>query len=409
MLNILRYRHVTPKARVIELSPTFLDYLRSDGIILPPDDVTSADTTQPISDAEYRVAPGDATERLDKRNDDDDASATASDSDSVNRTDPSLQWPDIHQSVRLAIAELGGKVAPKMNWSAPKDARWIATTNTLECRTPNDVYLLLKSSNLISHDLEHVFDGCVPPPDADAGVAITAGTMIQDQALKFQHYLVLRKYVNMNPSVEFRCFVRRRQLIGICQRDLNSYDFLVDLKAALSEAIVLFYQKYLESSFPDEDFVFDVYIPAHQNNRVWLIDINPWAPRTDPILYTWPELLTMAETPPSSTSAGPGRETGREEATKERSYDSCSTDEEHVPQFRLWNKDDPTAISLIKSQYGANRMPRDVVDAGSTGPLGMLEFAQDWREIVKEWENCKTKGLNHHPDTESTETTLSER
>jgi hypothetical protein len=32
--------------------------------------------------------------------------------------------------------------------------------NSMECATPNDIYLLLKSSDFVTHDLEHAFDGC---------------------------------------------------------------------------------------------------------------------------------------------------------------------------------------------------------------------------------------------------------
>ena len=40
--------------------------------------------------------------------------------------------------------------------------------------------------------------------------------------------------------------------------------------------------------------IFDVYINS-TTYRVWLIDFNPFAPSTDPLLFTWPELLEMKE------------------------------------------------------------------------------------------------------------------
>ena len=56
-------------------------------------------------------------------------------------------------------------MVPKLNWSAPKDATWISLKqNSMECNTPNDIYLLLKSSDFITHDLEHAFDGCAEDP-----------------------------------------------------------------------------------------------------------------------------------------------------------------------------------------------------------------------------------------------------
>ena len=65
------------------------------------------------------------------------------DDDEEESPDPSANWRDTHEAIERTIEELGGKVAPKLNWSAPKDATWIAATNSMECRTPNDIYLLL--------------------------------------------------------------------------------------------------------------------------------------------------------------------------------------------------------------------------------------------------------------------------
>ncbi|KAK8735125.1 hypothetical protein OTU49_005506 [Cherax quadricarinatus] len=38
-----------------------------------------------------------------------------------------------------------------------QDASWIALNNSLRCCTPGDVYLLLKSSNFVTHDLTAPF------------------------------------------------------------------------------------------------------------------------------------------------------------------------------------------------------------------------------------------------------------
>ena len=39
------------------------------------------------------------------------------------------------------------------------------------------------------------------------------------------------------------------------------------------------------------NYVFDVYVD--KNDRVWLIDFNLWAERTDPLLFKWDELMQM--------------------------------------------------------------------------------------------------------------------
>lgn len=48
--------------------------------------------------------------------------------------------------------------------------------------------------------------------------------------------LVLRNWMSVDPSREFRCFVRRGKLIGICQRDeSNFYPGIVELRDKLQE------------------------------------------------------------------------------------------------------------------------------------------------------------------------------
>ena len=121
-----RFRSLTPKSRLISLPQPFLTYLRADGIVLPSN--ATADDDSGYSDDED--------------------------------PDPAEDWRDLHDQIEATITELGGKVLPKLNWSAPKDATWISPTNDMECRAANDIYLLLKSSDFVTHDLEHPFDDC---------------------------------------------------------------------------------------------------------------------------------------------------------------------------------------------------------------------------------------------------------
>lgn len=88
------------------------------------------------------------------------------------------------------------------NTSLSQDASWVLPPSSpLKCTAPSDVYLLLKSSDFVSHDLsiDAVFDGCrydaSNPPS-------------------YQLELVLRKWYPIDKSREFRCFVREGRLIG---------------------------------------------------------------------------------------------------------------------------------------------------------------------------------------------------
>jgi hypothetical protein len=360
---LYRYRAITPKARLIPLPPAFLDYLRSDGIVLPPEEGDNPSW----SDNDSGIFSG----------------ADNNDDDEEESPDPSAHWRDTHEAIERTIEELGGKVAPKLNWSAPKDATWIAATNSMECRTPNDIYLLLKSSDFVTHDLAHAFDetadqSTTPDPE-------------------ISYHLVLRKWITLNPSVEFRCFVRDRRLIALCQRDLNHFDFLFDMQDKLRDMIQDFFDAKLRDTFPDPNFTFDVYVPP-PHDRVWVVDFNPWAVRTDPLIFSWMELLTMdvPEAAPEETTvrlkiAQPGDLSdqikylglGTAEDGEDTDEDEDDVEEVWQPEFRMVGRDDPEAYGFATPQYSAHKLPKDVVDASRGGEGQLREFAQQWEQAQK--------------------------
>ncbi|KAJ5667383.1 hypothetical protein N7507_003247 [Penicillium longicatenatum] len=371
-----RYRTLAPKSRVIPLSPQFITYLRVDGIVLPPEPVRPRD---------------------------DDDLDTFSDS-GEEAEDPSTEWADIHTQIKDTIAEFG-KVTPKLNWSAPKDATFMSATNDTKCATANDVYLLLKSSDFITHDLQHPFDDCVP--DSATNGHDSEAPTIDSPIPDVPYHLVLRKYANFNPSLEFRCFVRNRKLLCMCQRDLNYFDFLFDMRDMFRSRIQAFFDEKLRDTFPDPNFVFDVYVPApHQ--RVWLVDINPWAQRTDSLLFSWLEILRMKdpigfeEEEDDDLNGGFVRISLRDGSIMtsdeavggvvedvEKSEDEEENVEEgdddlapFLPEVRLVKKNDPEAYQFSTPQYSAHKVPKDLVDASLAGPGGMSEFMGKWQEIL---------------------------
>lgn len=249
----------------------------------------------------------------------------------------------------------------------------------MECRTPNEIYLLLKSSDFITHDLEQAFDGCV---DDEASTSIS-------------YVLVLRKSFNLNPSLEFRCFVRNRSLVAVSQREMNFFEFLSEMRPKLLERIQDFLKGNLLSSdyFADRDvdsFVFDVYIaPPHE--RVWLIDVNPWAPRTDPLLFSWLELLTMPD-----YSAVSVLDQGRGELDVEEPSDDEEEDDFREPEFRLVGRDDPEAYQFSATKYSAHKLPKDVVDASmGRGEHGGME------EMMREWKKALNKQVGEDDENEA--------
>ncbi len=244
--------------------------MREDGIILADENEAE---TESDADEEWESTPSTMRPPIHEVESDSDSA----DEDEPPKLPPNQRFPELHQLIKDKIAELGGAVAPKLNWTAPKDATWISPhQNTIKCTSPNDVYLLLKSSNFITYDLDHAFDDCTPT---------TNSTVNQTP---FKPVLVLRSYFNPHTAMEFRCFVKHRNLVAISQRDLNYFEFLQPLKADIVARIYQLFNNKLRYTFPDGNFVFDVYIPEGEGeplSRARLIDINAWAPHTDSLLF----------------------------------------------------------------------------------------------------------------------------
>ncbi|PHH91835.1 hypothetical protein CDD83_10085 [Cordyceps sp. RAO-2017] len=363
-----RYRGFCLKSRVIPLPQSVVSYLHEDGIILADDDDDgSGEQTEEEWHASVPTSAPDATPE-----------DSSDDEGQEPRLPPNKRFPETHKLIGDTIAELGGAVAPKLNWSSPKDAKWISPhQNTLKCTSPNDVYLLLKSSSFVSHDLAHAFDGCTPAPPSQPLTTV----------------LVLRPFFTPHVALEFRCFVKHRSLIAISQRDLNYYSFLMGLRPSIWKKIRIFFTEKLRLTFPDASFAFDVYLPEDPGaddglGRVRLIDINPWAPRTDSLLFSWAELLDMEVRSPLYGSAvsgvdgggGGGDDMGVGEAEEDASVEYSPG---ASPELRLIEKDDPAAFNFSSPQYSAHKLPKEVVDASMLGGSGLREFAEQWKEITE--------------------------
>ena len=408
-----RYRRSCIRSRVIPLTPEFVAYLREDGILLADDeqdghggDDQDDDDWEPA--ASSKDVPPPNIPHPGQQDQDGDSDDSDSDEPTPARLPPNKRFPELHQAIKDAIAAVGGAAAPKLNWSSPKDATWIARhPNTMKCTSPNDVYLLLKSSLFVSHDLERAFHDTVPPTAAASPASPQTYTPV----------LVLRAFFNPLPSLEFRCFVKDRTLVAITQRDLNHYPFLRSLRGAITARVDELFAT-LRFTFPEASFAFDVYIPeadfdaddeaTNRLGRARLIDINPWAPRTDTLLFGWSELLSLKVPQPVLGAAEEGEERSRDGSRLEEQVvrlrigggpappsetedDLTTTDEddddeeedEYEPELRIVEHDDPSAYSFTSPQYSAHKMPKEVVDASMAGEGGLREFAEQWQRVVE--------------------------
>jgi hypothetical protein len=173
---------VTIKSHIIQNIPIdFISYLLSDGMTLPEGATNVSSFIPPDTEDDESWSSSSDTDK------EDDPSKY--DQDTVTK----YNLMDLTEQISQAISSLGGSVIPKLNWSAPRDASWI-NNGTLRCETPGDVYLLIKSSDFCMHDLMYTLDS----------------TRIIGPVLN--HELILRKWCNFWPSMEFRCFVSEAKI-----------------------------------------------------------------------------------------------------------------------------------------------------------------------------------------------------
>jgi len=245
------FQKITIKSKILALPQEFIDYLLADNLVL-------GDTCQP---------PGDYREN----------SSDSEESDGEWDETPSLDAPsfkELDAEVTSAIAELGGKVFTKLNWSSPRDASWIALNNSLQCVVPADIHLLFKSSDFILHDLTQPFKDCEDKSDETPSVT--------------DFHLVLRKWIDIHPGSEFRCFVKNKNLIAISQRDdTQYYPFIGANREDIIKDITSFYKEQIQPKFPLDDYVIDVF--RSKKDSVKLVDFNPFGITTDAILFDWNE------------------------------------------------------------------------------------------------------------------------
>ncbi|KAL1921832.1 uncharacterized protein VTP21DRAFT_10474 [Calcarisporiella thermophila] len=255
-----KFRRITIKSKIIPLPEDFVEYLNADGVFVPQDNtmVSSLSDDEEIDNVE--------------------SIADESDDEKSKRNIPP-SFPAIESQIREAIEEFEGAVFPKLNWSSPRDAYWISSTGSLKCSSPTDVFLLLKASDFIAHDLSHAFERCHNQSNNE-----------ESRPPVFE--LVLRKWYDLPPSMEFRCFIRDGKLIAISQRDMSYYPFLEEMRDELRQKIVDFYECSIQGLFPSQHFVLDVYMTRNRD-KLFIIDFNPFSLSTDSLLFSWQDIISL--------------------------------------------------------------------------------------------------------------------
>ncbi|WVW85072.1 hypothetical protein I302_107108 [Kwoniella bestiolae CBS 10118] len=336
------FEDITFDSTVIDLAglgeeEEFLHWLEADSIFLPEG-----------SEGRYVSETSSSTRQRSTSN----ASSSSSSSDA-----PEYHLPKLNAAIREVIEKYDGAVFPKLNWTAPKDAAFIlpqTASGPLHCTSPSDVYLLLKSSDFISHDLDpqRAYAGC--DEEAQGG-----------SRPKLE--LVLKRFLDVNPSREIRCFVRNNTLIGITQRDSVFYDHLQleDPRTKICDTVRAFWEDEIRENYGGgHDYIFDLYLSPNLDSAQ-IIDFQPYRPSVDPLLFTYEELLSILNSSLQPLSS---------------SSDALETQRDRLPIFRIIDSQAHPSTSRNAPTYQSNMMPLEMIEL-SQG-RNMQEFKEAWDEAV---------------------------
>ncbi|KFK32209.1 hypothetical protein AALP_AA6G211600 [Arabis alpina] len=257
-----KFKSLTIKTKFHKLPESFITYLTDDTVpFLLPNSVTNQNAMpnrvhNPHEEDEFQV-PEEGSDN---------------EAEESNLLLPS--FPELELEIKDSIETLGGSIFPKLNWSAPKDSAWISPSQNLSCSCLSEIALLFRSSDSLLHDLCNAYDSC------------SDKVSLRPESF----YLALRKwYPCLKPEMEFRCFVKSKELVGICQREVTTfYPVLVHEKELLKGLIEEFFDEHIRMGFESESYTFDVYVTKER--RVKVIDFNTWCGSTLPLMYTWEEL-----------------------------------------------------------------------------------------------------------------------
>eukprot|EP00614_Pseudopedinella_elastica_P035144 CAMPEP_0172643030 /NCGR_PEP_ID=MMETSP1068-20121228/234894_1 /TAXON_ID=35684 /ORGANISM="Pseudopedinella elastica, Strain CCMP716" /LENGTH=469 /DNA_ID=CAMNT_0013456971 /DNA_START=152 /DNA_END=1561 /DNA_ORIENTATION=+ len=335
------FRDVSIRSEIVPLPEHFINWLKADGVSLPTSTPTtifcgqgSADDVGSDDDSSWASDEG-AKEGKDTSDLSVEQAVDGGDSKPADAKPHKFDFAELDEAVNRAISALGGSVFPKLNWSSPQDASWMNMGN-LKCRSPGDIYLLLKSSDFVSHDIHFPFDACCLDENLSLEASLKGGSGAKGSVPREQeasenlatvtapptnnpvtYTLVLRKWCELRPERGFRCFVRGKELVGISQRDCTAHFPQLEAdRETIHDTIENFLnrpraktggdcssggcggsdkngsERLLDRLF-DNKCVVDVYVNV--KFKCWVVDINAWGQGTDSLLYDWNELFLSGQ------------------------------------------------------------------------------------------------------------------
>lgn len=122
------------------------------------------------------------------------------------------------------------------------------------CKDITDIYQLLKASGICKEDL-----GCHNLPVFDleplAEACSSTDTDSSDSSINASkennQFLIFKKWHDIHPGTEFRCFVRNKKLIAISPRDWPQYhEYICTQRVNIVNDIVSIFKEHIKPKFP---------------------------------------------------------------------------------------------------------------------------------------------------------------
>ncbi|KAG5675293.1 hypothetical protein PVAND_005205 [Polypedilum vanderplanki] len=233
------------KTYYLSIPTDVLNYLKQDLFILPKECNLHTGLSSQTENTKFI---GEASNFSDEEDDDDENVVP--------------EFPEFSKQILEILDKLGGSAFIKTNWHSPKDAFWITAGQTLKARDLSDVYQLLKASSICKEDLNIV-------------------------NVENFHQIVFKKWKEIHPGTEFRCFVRNKNLIAISPRDWPQYHehFKTQKNDIIKDIVSLFKEK-IKNNFSIDSYCFDVL--RETKDHVVIIDFSPFNEKfTAPLAFDW--------------------------------------------------------------------------------------------------------------------------
>lgn len=315
-----------------------MSYLGFEGTAVLPQGFTVAEFNQ------NNVCPVYSDDSDEEWLDDDDSAAAA-----TTTAVEVMEFPKLLETMKEAIEKLGGVVFPKLGWSSPRDADW-QFGNSMKCRTPGEIVLLLKSSDFAAHDLLAAYALC---EDADS-------------PRPSNHELVLRRWNDLSPASEFRCFIKESRLVAVSQRQHKQhFKHIAAEKDRICEEIVQFVNSVVIGKFPSQSYVVDLYRSIETRQGFLIVDFNPFCTTTtESLLFDWSEI--------ESETFQPCKD----------SIDLMTSDGVCCGKFRYAGAE----VQMQPSDFLCYGMPTDFIDlSNGTDPAKLVDFCRMKIQTEEDW------------------------